>query len=508
MESSEETIPLSKLTVWAESVGNPPILDGSPNPLRAAAFPVSEEMNHKVYMWTGEIWRLEIDAIVNPTNESLSDHSGVSGRILRVAGPRLETECQLLDGCRTGEARITGGYNLPAKHVIHTVGPRYDERYITAAEHALHSCYRSSMQLAVENKLRTIAFASISTERKSYPMEDAAHVAFRTIRRFLELFGESIDAVVIVAGRPEEVSVAKRLLPLYFPRTEEEELIARSLLPEDIGNKFGESVVKERKIRISAFPLADDEDDEEGEAPDAIEETPSGSGLPEEKDPGAPVLDPSFARMQGDVDHQKRRELSKRPSTIRKEEEAQLLYARYLKRAMASRFDEFQKMNFCYECGTDILGRPIVVFVAKNLPAKEVNMEHVLLFIIKTLHTVVDRDYVAVLFQSESTAANRPAFGWMKNAYKVLNRPYKKNMKALYIVHPTFWTKFVLGLCRPFISKKFWKKVQYVNQVSDLFKHIDRSQIKVPQCVFEHDRVRNGTVTSPRESEARKEGDF
>jgi hypothetical protein len=77
MESSEETIPLSKLTVWAETVGNPPILEGSPNPLRAAAFPVSEGMNHKICLWTGEIWRLEIDAIVNPTNESLSDHSGV-----------------------------------------------------------------------------------------------------------------------------------------------------------------------------------------------------------------------------------------------------------------------------------------------------------------------------------------------------------------------------------------------------------------------------------------------
>jgi hypothetical protein len=400
---------------------------------------------------------------------------------------------------------------VPYRHVIHTVGPRYDERYITAAEHALHSCYRTSMQIAVENKLRTIAFASISTERKSYPMEDASHCYFRTIRRFLELFGDSLDTVVIVAGRPEEVSAAKRLLPLYFPRTEDEELIARSLLPEDIGNKFGESVVKERKIRISAFPLADDEDVEAEDVGVAKEEDTSGthaSDSPEEKDSETPVLGPSFARMQGDVDHQKRRDLSKRPSAIRKEEEAQLLYSRYLKRAMASRFDEFQKMSFCYECGTDILGRPIVVFVAKNLPAKEVNMEHVLLFIIKTLHTVVDRDYVAVLFQSESTAANRPAFAWMKNAYKVLNRPYKKNMKALYIIHPTFWTKFVLGLCRPFTSKKFWKKVQYVNQVSDLFKHVDRSQIKVPQCVFEYDHAHNGGVTSPRGSETKKEGDF
>ena len=103
-----------------------------------------------------------------------------------MAGPELHQECMTLEGCRTGEAKLSKGYGLAAAHVIHTVGPRYNVKYRTAAENALHSCYRNVLQVAKENKIRAVAFCCVNSERKGYPPEDAVHIALRTVRRFLE----------------------------------------------------------------------------------------------------------------------------------------------------------------------------------------------------------------------------------------------------------------------------------------------------------------------------------
>ena len=170
-----------------------------------------------------------------------------------MAGPELHQECMTLEGCRTGEAKLSKGYGLAAAHVIHTVGPRYNVKYRTAAENALHSCYRNVLQVAKENKIRAVAFCCVNSERKGYPPEDAVHIALRTVRRFLERWGPDIDRIVFAVDA-KNVEAYRTALPLYFPRSDEEELAARELLPEDTGNELGETVSEERKIRISEFP--------------------------------------------------------------------------------------------------------------------------------------------------------------------------------------------------------------------------------------------------------------
>lgn len=139
----------------------------------------------------GDITRLEVDAIVNAANTSLLGGGGVDGAIHRAAGPGLREECERAGGCPTGEARTTGGHRLPAKFVIHAVGPVWSGG--SRGEHALlESCYRHCMELAREKGVRTIAFPAISTGAYGFPKREAARIALTTMRAYESSFREII----------------------------------------------------------------------------------------------------------------------------------------------------------------------------------------------------------------------------------------------------------------------------------------------------------------------------
>jgi len=157
-----------------------------------------------------DITRQEVDAIVNAANERLLGGGGVDGAIHRAAGPELKEECRKLGGCPTGEARITKGYGLPARHVIHTVGPVWQGGGKGEPER-LASCYRSSLELAVANGVRTIAFPGISTGVYGYPLEDATRLAITTVRDCLAEM-PTIEQVRFVTFGDQATEVAERLL--------------------------------------------------------------------------------------------------------------------------------------------------------------------------------------------------------------------------------------------------------------------------------------------------------
>ena len=151
---------------------------------------------NKLSIIIGDITKQNVDAIVNAANQTLLGGGGVDGAIHRAAGPELLEECKILGGCSTGEAKITKGYNLPAKYVIHTVGPVWSSGSQNEEE-KLANCYRNSFELVEEYDIKTIAFPSISTGAYSFPIEKASKIALYEIRNFLTK-NDTIEKVLVV----------------------------------------------------------------------------------------------------------------------------------------------------------------------------------------------------------------------------------------------------------------------------------------------------------------------
>ena len=163
-------------------------------------------MLEKLGILQGDITKLATDAVVNAANESLLGGGGVDGAIHRAAGPKLLAECRSLNGCKTGEAKITQGYNLPAKWIIHTVGPVWKNGESGEPE-ALRSCYTESLKLAVVHNIKTIAFPAISCGVYGFPVDQAARIAIGTAIEFLKTDGASIDGVSFVCFGDEDYDI-------------------------------------------------------------------------------------------------------------------------------------------------------------------------------------------------------------------------------------------------------------------------------------------------------------
>ncbi|QTA83708.1 ADP-ribose binding module macro domain-containing protein [Desulfonema limicola] len=163
----------------------------------------------RIEIYQGDITKLHVDAIVNAANNSLLGGGGVDGAIHRAAGPKLLEECKTIGGCPTGEARITRGYNLPAKYIIHTAGPIYSNK--PEDSRLLSSCYYNSLKLAEANNIKTIAFPAISCGVYGYPLKDGCQTALDTSIQFLKN-NPLIEKIIFVVFSDENLKIYNQCL--------------------------------------------------------------------------------------------------------------------------------------------------------------------------------------------------------------------------------------------------------------------------------------------------------
>ncbi|XP_053179245.1 ADP-ribose glycohydrolase MACROD1 isoform X2 [Scomber japonicus] len=215
-----KSVPLDDIEVWT-----PTAAAGS----EKSKYPRNEKLDKKISLYSGDITQLEIDSIVNAANNSLLGGGGVDGAIHRTAGPLLKKECASLHGCETGEAKITCGYGLPAKYVIHTVGPIAQGGVGEVQKKALRSCYKNSLQTATTNGARSVAFPCISTGIYGYPPEQAVHEALATVREYLEEHHDKVDRVIFCVFMPTDKELYLQNLPLYFPAAPTETTVKSKL---------------------------------------------------------------------------------------------------------------------------------------------------------------------------------------------------------------------------------------------------------------------------------------
>ena len=244
-------------------------------------FPVRADLNDIVRVLIADDappFELDVEVCVCAVSERLVPADDAARAAFDAAGPELRRECDEIGACRTGEAMMTEAHNLRASKLVCTVGPRYVEKYRTAATNALSHCYRGALECCVEAKKRSIAVPVVYSENKGFPREHAAHVATRTVRRFLENWPGKLDAVVLcLTNRDAGMYVGDGNLPgkaspgretgrapglsdvgtlaAYFPRDDVEARRGEMVLPGDIGNAHGEMDIGERAIVIDRFPV-------------------------------------------------------------------------------------------------------------------------------------------------------------------------------------------------------------------------------------------------------------
>ncbi|KAL3882091.1 hypothetical protein ACJMK2_028462 [Sinanodonta woodiana] len=498
----DETVLIETLTRWNMTQLPEQNDKSEAEEIPSSPFPWRNDLNRKIILWQGDITVLNAEAIVHSSNERMTDKYQTTKILFRKAGPKLEEDIRKnIRVCKTGEAKLTEGYGLLARYVIHTVGPRYNTKYITAAEGALFSCYRNVLQHVREQRIQTLGLCCIHSSQRGYPPDQGVHIAIRTIRRFLEKFSNDIETIVFVC-EDDTFEVYEKTLPLYFPRSPKEEEEVLPKLPKDIGNDDGEPIIPERQIRIMDKPTlaAYRNDDTDLEETIDLNRTFGSSTVLE-------VGRHSFSQMEEDPDALKKTILKKRSDSEQRHVELRRRYERLLKRARLEDLTEIAMLRCLYRTGVDRFGRPVVAFVGKNFPANSVDLEKALLYLIRILDPVVEKDYVVVYFHTLTTGENQPPMNFLKTVYSVLDHKYRKNLKTFYIIHPTWWSKLATWFFTTFTASDIKSKVQNLTGVQYLYAKINPDQLDIPPFVLDYDIQVNGPrYYVPFENENQQEG--
>ena len=478
-------------------------------------FPPRRDLNASLRVWISDRASpgdLDADAFVCVTNERLEPVDPTSRAVFDDAGPGFARDLASLGGCRTGEAKCVPAPDNPARRIILTVGPRYADKYRTAAENALSHCYRGALECAVEAEARTVAFPVVYSDAKGYPRAHGAHVAARTLRRFLERWPKKFDAVVLCVDERDEkhyVGTAERpgTLRMYFPRDAAEARVAEETLPEDVGNEHGEARNAERDITIASFPVGLGDvrvTSRTKQGSTSPSQSPSASFLGKVESPESRRArlrrededEPEDDWFWGDDLAVPKAVRARSPPPSPREEaarDARSRRERLLSDASDTNLSDVESSGAVCVAGRDFVGRRVVTIDAATVGRFDVEGRgrRVLMYAAKALAPVVSdsRGWTLVYFHSGGRWG-APDVEFVNRLCDALGPGHEETLRMMYIVHPTtmlragIWFSVAFGA----VSEGVFGKVEYVHRLADLAGFVDDDQMVVPEHARAHDR--------------------
>lgn len=472
---------------------------------------IDRNINAKIHLYAGAIWKLSANCYVLGQNEGLNDRSEYNNPVMDLAGPDFESNILQNGNIITGSSAIFNGGNLSCDYVIYSVGPKYESRYISASEYALFSAYKSALAFAsvqISPPVKVLALSTIYLHKKNYPREDAAHTALRTVRKYLE-HKTTIEKIVFCVSTEEDLEIYKKLLQVYFPRNESDLSLQNSLLPVNLGDEWGELVMEERTLKITSgpkpiTPVVNNrkvllENDIIGNNPSIRRRSNSGDNTPASYSTSGT---PSYSKPRGMneyVDHYDRVSVTNTEKTISSpkiiddnkiilnndEESLEMAYDRMAKIAESEEYEDIESLNFIQIMGKDRLDRYIVWITAANLPVAQINQKRIIYYILKVMESLRCLPYVLVYAYSGISNDNIPKSSVVEVIFDIFYVRYRASLQQFYLLHPTIWLRMYMTIGFP--SNAFWKEYKVVRSLKSLNGFIDTRSIDIPPVVRQYD---------------------
>lgn len=450
-------------------------------------FSISFSLTSKIFLCQNNIDEVKLDAVVIPVNQVVANLPSCT----TLSTPQLIHDCRAISrDMKTGSVKLDSGQDLSCcRFVIHAMEPKYFTfKYKTAIETAVHSCYRSALDLAKEQHLSTIAFLPLYTFDDEQMAYHLTHVALRTIRCYMEKFPTNFKAVLLYPGQ-QNMSLYRSLLSVYFPRTSSEMEESDKIVSQYAWDEWGASTYHDRNIRITSLldaPCADAtiSDDDGDDSTTATTIAPM-----YEKN----VRNLSFFNMSGDHDRKRRWQLKMMDESKKKRSQLRV-YNRLLRCSRIEDLSSISARKALYLCGNDRDGCPIAVMVGRFIDAATLSLDKALLYLIHLMDPVVSKNYSIIYFHTQTTKANRLPKDFLLRVYQTVDARYRDNLKKIYFVHSTIWSKVYSWFFANINTSPLKDRLAFVESIPQLYQHISSDEIDIPPFVINYDMKTNPNV--------------
>merc|ERR1719242_1284419 len=462
---------------WNEDEYLPQELAESHDERISPRFQINQSLNEIIRFQQHGDALIKSDAIVIPITEDWKPISKVSHFLMNSAGPAyleyIYHHKHHGEYVSTGDAQLCPPFNLCTQHIIHCAPPKYDDRYPVASENALNSCYWRSLEIAADLGCKTIVFPSIHPP-KLFSEQLAIHILSRTLRRFLERYEAIFESVVLCVDDESQMQLMTRIFTIYFPRDEIDLKYSQKYMPAYTGNASGGTVVKLRRHHVKLSPLDDNaQNDGNGDGggfadfgnhhrADVIQLINQRKVDYETYDIYGNLRPAIQCMVEYKMEPEKvwKVQESKKWKWQKMEESLNIRYKRYWNRCHKMNLKHIELFQFVYVGGQDNDGRDIIIFVGNRFPAKQLmaqkKLKQALLYIIRELHHIVERDYVVIYLHSMvDEEENLPPITWITQCFQICGHRFSPNLHRFYVIHPSFRLKswfYVLS------TKRFYQK--------------------------------------------------